>query len=549
MASDNPAADAYAEGRAKRASGDDRGAIAGFLMAFALAPDVVAYRQTAFEILNVLSGYDRLPLPLMQALARAVTDPDLDIQPLGLVVRNLLASDPRLAQFRTALAGETAAAETAIEGASWLLEDGLLLAVLSRAFNVSTEIEDALTALRRHVCLRVAHGETSSLFSRYPAAAVALTRQCIFNRHVWRETAEETKAIGILIGRSDTAALQLRAAYRPLRDISGHDAQALPPALAELWTQEADERQRADNFPVLTPIAPGLSKAMREQYEAYPYPRWRQARSIIKRRTLHTLLTQAMPHASFDTRLDGDVDVLIAGCGTGLPTMSYALSLARAQFLAVDLSRVSLAYAARMADALGADNVTFAVADITNLAALERRFDFIECSGVLHHMADPAIGLAALRALVHPHGVMKIALYSERGRKGEVAAQTFVKEHGFPDTVEGLREARAAILALPPGHPVKLVAETRDFFTADGLHDLIFNIHESRTSPAAMKRLLAVHGLEVIGVDIPPLMGGDQFRREHPDPKTWADLDLWETFEAANPQVFAQMIHVWCRPV
>jgi SAM-dependent methyltransferase len=439
-------------------------------------------------------------------------------------------------------------AEDAIGKAEWLLKDTLLLGVLSRATNISVEIEDVFTALRRHVCLCVARDKTAMLLSRYPSAVLALVQQCIINRHVWQESAEERAALDRLAGRNDPAALLMRAAYRPLQAISATDAAALPRPLAELWTEDANERARVETFRELTPIAPGLSKAMRAQYEAYPYPRWRRIQNT-GRSTLGALLARTMPQAAFDARLDGDVEILVAGCGTGLPALSLALGLSRARILAVDLSRVSLAYAARMADALGADNITFAVADILNLAGIERRFDLIECSGVLHHMADPAAGLAALRALLQPHGVIKLALYSARGRAAEVAAQSFVKERGFPDTAEGVRDARSAIRSLPLTHPARAVVDTPDFFTRDGLHDLIFNIHESRTSPAAMKRLLASHRLEVVGVDAPPLLGGDQFKREHPDPKAWADLDLWERFEAEHPQVFAHMIQVWCRPV
>jgi hypothetical protein len=116
------------------------------------------------------------------------------------------------------------------------------------------------------------------------------------------------------------------------------------------------------------------------------------------------------------------------------------------------------------------------------------------------------------------------------------------------DTINGIGAFRAVLLTLPSDHPARSVAATPDFFTLDGLHDLVFNLHESRTSPAAMKKLLHDCGLTVIGMNVRPELGGTAFRQEHPDPRSWTDLDLWDAFEARHPRVFAEMIQVWCRP-
>jgi hypothetical protein len=164
-------------------------------------------------------------------------------------------------------------------------------------------------------------------------------------------------------------------------------------------------------------------------------------------------------------------------------------------------------------------------------------------------MANPAAGLAALRRRLKPRGLMRIALYSERGRQAEVAAQNFVRTRAFDDSVGGMRAARAALSALPPEHAARRVTETPDFYTADGLHDLIFNVHESRTSPAGVKALLASCGLEAIAVEAPPSPAAEAFRRSYPDPRAQADLDLWEVVEAQHPDVFAHMIQVWCHAV
>src|SRR4029077_17310690 len=87
-----------------------------------------------------------------------------------------------------------------------------------------------------------------------------------------------------------------------------------------------------------------------------------------------------------------DVDILIAGCGTGQHPIGMAQRFAGARLLAVDLSLASLGYALRKTRALGLDNVAYAQADILKLGVLDRRFDMIDSRGGRNHLADPADG-------------------------------------------------------------------------------------------------------------------------------------------------------------
>ena len=65
---------------------------------------------------------------------------------------------------------------------------------------------------------------------------------------------------------------------------------------------------------------------------------------------------------------------------------------------AFDLSRASLAYGMRMAEQMGAGNIEYLEADILDLDRMDQMFDVVECTGVLHHMADPMAGWSALTA-------------------------------------------------------------------------------------------------------------------------------------------------------
>ena len=113
-------------------------------------------------------------------------------------------------------------------------------------------------------------------------------------------------------------------------------------------------------------------------------------------RSLGRDLARWFPHLASPEALEGPVDVLVPGCGTGRHPLGVALRYPQARVLAVDLSRSSLAYAKRMAGELGVENVEFLQGDLLDLPRLGRRFHYVTCVGVIHHMADP---LAAWRVL------------------------------------------------------------------------------------------------------------------------------------------------------
>jgi len=89
-------------------------------------------------------------------------------------------------------------------------------------------------------------------------------------------------------------------------------------------------------------------------------------------------------------------DILIPGCGTGQQVIEAATKFLDAQVLAVDLSLASLCYAAGKTHEAGLANVRYAQADILQMQEAGETFDFIETTGVLHHLSDPFAGWRAL---------------------------------------------------------------------------------------------------------------------------------------------------------
>ena len=250
----------------------------------------------------------------------------------------------------------------------------------------------------------------------------------------WRPERQSQRSISLRLG-----------AYFPLYSLANTERlleKSWPRAVKDLIVQQieepAEERRIRATLPALTSIEGEVSRAVREQYEENPYPRWIKGGPPIQ-------------PAILNRRPQPVLDVLIAGCGTGIFTTEFARKAPGARFLAIDLSLASLSYAKRMAQGFGLTNVEFAQADITKLGTLGRTFDFIDSSGVLHHIADPWAAWQVLVSLLRPGGIMQIGLYSEMGRRNVVAARALIAERGYRPVPEDIRRIREVVAGAEDG--------------------------------------------------------------------------------------------------
>jgi len=324
------------------------------------------------------------------------------------------------------------------------------------------------------------------------------------------------------------------AAYCPLHALSNAEAlreRSWPECVEALITQQveepAEERRIAATIPALTGIDGEVSRAVRQQYEESPYPRWAKAGPPAQ----PPILNHRQPEQAFD--------VLIAGCGTALSTIELARQAPHARVLAIDLSLASLSYAKRMAQSFGLTNIEFAQADITRLSAIGRQFDFIDASGVLHHLADPWAGWRVLLSLLRPGGSMQVGLYSELARRNIVAARALIAERDYRPIPEDIRRCRDDIVAADDPL-LKSVIKWPDFFTTNECRDLLFHVQEHRITLPEIKAFLAANNVNFAGfiLDAARLQS---FAARFPEHAAMADLDAWHSFETAAPDTFANM--------
>jgi SAM-dependent methyltransferase len=394
------------------------------------------------------------------------------------------------------------------------------------------------------------------------AVLCAVARQCFVNEYVSGASDEERHAAAALGDRLAAAAVQgadippqwvaAIAAYQPLASLPGVErlgeqtwAQTWPAPVADLLVQQVTEpRTEAElraTLPRLTAIEDGVSRAVKQQYEENPYPRWIAAGPAGGSVSLDAYLTAKFP----DYRPLGRaaVAILIAGCGTGQHAIETAQRFADADVLAIDLAESSLAYALRKTRERGLANLRYALADILAFDGAGQSFDLIEASGVLHHLADPLAAWRRLVALLRPGGVMNVGLYSERGRADVVRARALVAAHGFEATADGIRECRAPMLS--SDDPLLAAACRRtDFYSLSGCRDLLFHVEEHRLSLPEIAAFIGDTGLAFLGFDADAALLG-RYAARFPEDGTKTDLGRWHQFETEYPDTFAAMYQFW----
>ena len=198
---------------------------------------------------------------------------------------------------------------------------------------------------------------------------------------------------------------------------------------------------RSENSAARSVVPDETTRRVAEMYSRYPYPS--QDRNEQRLTELANLLRLFAVESRYDFR---GKRVLDAGTGTGHRLIAAARAHPNTEFVAVDLCEAPLAIARAAAATAGVTNVTFKQHDLLHDTADLGRFDVVLCMGVLHHLADPAAGLARLARLAADDGLLFAYIYgvlgsAERLRRKEMIALLGGRAEGSFDA--GIRMARA----------------------------------------------------------------------------------------------------------
>lgn len=246
--------------------------------------------------------------------------------------------------------------------------------------------------------------------------------------------------------------------------------------------------------------------SVKDQYETYPYPARDPADE--KTRLMRTLggNLDGINHFLFGGRRDFSrpFRVLVAGGGTGDAAIYLAQQLAErgcpSRLTYLDLSTASRAVCEKRAAIRGLD-MEFHTGSLLDVGALGfERFDYIDCSGVLHHLPDPDAGLAALAGVLAADGGMGLMLYGTQGRSGVYPVQEMLRTlapAGLP-AADRVALARRLVAALPQSNLLRRnpAVASRNVDDAE-LFDLLLHSQDRSYSVAQIGRFAAGAGLRV----------------------------------------------------
>jgi len=238
-----------------------------------------------------------------------------------------------------------------------------------------------------------------------------------------------------------------------------------------------------------------VREAVQGFYEQHPYPP-ASALDGYRRRWEDDGRRRADFHLHFpEAAYRGSLQVLVAGCGTS-QAARHALRRPGSHVVGIDVSAASLSHTDALKRKHGLSNLEVARLPVERAGELGRSFDLIICTGVLHHLPDPAEGLSALRGVLAPDGTIHLMVYGAYGRAGVAMLQEYCRRLGVGASDQEIRDLALTLTALPRSHPLaRLLAESPDFQRKDALADALLNPQECAFSVPQLLDLIESEGL------------------------------------------------------
>ena len=442
-----------------------------------------------------------------------------------------------------------------------LIKDKELVKALSLLIFCSPLWEKVLGNIRKNILLNYSDKDkiSNSIFN----FIIGLGSQCFLNEYVYYISKEEKyklKELKKIINNNKNKDYKLAiiSCYQSLSSINDEiiNLNTYIPNKKELnnllnlqFKELNAEKMISKGIKKIGNIKDSTSKEVKNQYELNPYPRWRY-NSYAKENKLNFLSvinSEISPNTIKPNSVqltNKKINILIAGCGTGIQIIE-ASRYSNCEITAIDLSNSSISYAKRKVDEYGLKNINFIEMDLLELTSLNKRFDLIECSGVLHHMNEPSKGLSNLFDVLEPEGFLKLGLYSKYAREEILKARKLIKEKDIKPNIDGIRNFRNDLLN-GEIKEVNEISNWSDFYSTSMCRDLCFHTHENCYTLIEIKNMLKVSNLEFLGFTLSKEIR-DKYQIDNKDKDSLKNLELWDKFEKLNPNSFREMYQFWSR--
>src|SRR5712672_3766973 len=248
---------------------------------------------------------------------------------------------------------------------------------------------------------------------------------------------------------------------------------------------------------------------VRAQYEALPYPSRDPRDEAIRLVTGTPSHMLEVNHYLFAGRLNFNrpFRALVAGGGTGDACIMLAQQMADrrcpGEVVYLDISMASRQICEARAKARGLRNIQFLTGSLLDLPSMPiGQFDYIDCTGVLHHLPDPANGMKALESVLQPDGGIGVMLYGHYGRTGVYPLQELLRTLAplSMATEDRIAMAKRLIRFLPTTNLFRRNPYLNDHVTGGdaGLYDLLLHSCDRAFTVPDIGAMAAECGLRVV---------------------------------------------------
>ena len=247
---------------------------------------------------------------------------------------------------------------------------------------------------------------------------------------------------------------------------------------------------------------------VQEHYQDYPYP-FRDP-DQEKERLLATFgeFLGELNHFLYKGKenFNNGFRCLVAGGGTGDSTIYLAEQLKdkKAEIIYLDFSKPSMEVAQKRAEVRNLKNIKWINDSILNIPNLKLgKFDYINCTGVLHHLANPNEGLKNLKDSLKSTGGMGLMVYAKYGRTGVYQIQSLMKmiNKNAKSCIEEIMNGKLILDNLPATNWYKrgeeLFSDYQNFGDV-GIYDMFLHKQDRAYSISELYEFVKVAGLHFV---------------------------------------------------
>ena len=452
-----------------------------------------------------------------------------------------------------------------------LLKEKLFHLIIQKSLITSEFLEKLLVKLRFEILFYLNNNKKDFLWD-YSDFIISLAEQSSINEYIWIQSKKEINYIDKLkndiifskfLDKDIELKISILSCYVPLsklEEISNriYDYKSINILFNNLikvqLKEPIQEKKLIKSIKSFQQITDPVSKILNDKYDEYPFMKWKYTNNHLPLNFIYNLNNEIQPNKvkfQISKKKDNGIvicnnsfthpNILIAGCGTGLETIS-ATRYKNANILGVDLSINSLAYAKRKTEELKLKNIEYLHMDIFNLKNLNKKFDVIECMGLIHLLTDPIEGIKNLLDVLEPHGFLKLGLFSDISKKYMNITKNLTKEKKLSNSIEEVRNFRKEIIEKKND----LIKDT-NFYSYSHLMGLLFIDHKHSFSLKKIKEMIKELNLEFIGFNFSNLSTQKAYSKFFPNDKQNVSLDNWCEFERDHPHSFLNMYQFWVR--